>query len=323
MNTSNWYIKSGFFLLKAAIVAGSVFFIYFKVISRPDFDEMVKQLSLETNFKEHFSLLFLLVILMMFNWFIETAKWKLLLKRIQPSGWLLSLRSVLSGVTISIFTPNRMGEFAGRVMHLPEGSRIKAAIASVIGSMNQLLVTLVAGGVGLLVSMQEFDQEQNYMTVLKYLAVVLGMIGVTLIYFRMSILSRLGERIKNFRQINLYTKVFALYPIAELFTLTLLSLARYFIFTFQFFLVLQLFSIHIEYTQALRLISLIYLVLAVVPSISLSELTVRGSVALYFLSPLTGNSAGIVAASSLLWLLNLIVPALFGALAAFYFRLNK
>ena len=58
----------------------------------------------------------------------------------------------MSGVTVSIFTPNRTGEFAGRVLHLDAGIRIKAAIASVIGSMNQLLITIIAGGIGLITS---------------------------------------------------------------------------------------------------------------------------------------------------------------------------
>ncbi|MBL0343488.1 MAG: hypothetical protein IPP71_23095 [Bacteroidetes bacterium] len=86
---------------------------------------------------------------------------------------------------------------------------------------------------------------------------------------------------------------------------------------------LYLFGIDFSYLESMRLIALIYLVMAVVPSIALSELTVRGSVALYFLSPLTGNSAGIIAATTFLWFLNLIIPAIFGALAVFYFRWNK
>jgi hypothetical protein len=87
--------------------------------------------------------------------------------------------------------------------------------------------------------------------------------------------------------------------------------------------VLNIFNINIPYLEALRIISLIYLVLAIVPGIAITELTVRGSVALYFFSPLTGNGAGVLAATTLIWFINLVIPSAVGALSSFYFRFNK
>lgn len=304
-------------------MAASVYFIYVKVISRPDFDDMIHNLSQTINEPSSLSAIISVLLLMLLNWLLETAKWKLLLRRIAPVSWVTGFRSVLSGVTISVFTPNRMGEFAGRVMHLDSGVRIKSAIASVIGSMNQLLITIVAGGIGLLTYLENFESDNSFMYRVKFLLIFTGILFVIFIYFRLPILAKLGERFRNLRKINLYTKVFALYPFQELLTLTLFSSLRYLVFTFQFYLVLHLFGIDLPYLQSLQVTSLIYLVMAVVPSIALSELTVRGSVALYFLTPIAGNSAGIVAASSLLWFVNLIIPAVLGALAVFYFRFYK
>ena len=88
-------------------------------------------------------------------------------------------------------------------------------------------------------------------------------------------------------------------------------------------LMLEFFGVSLPYLEAMRFITLIYLVMAVVPSIALSELTVRGSVALYFLSPAAANPAAILAATSVLWLINLAIPAILGALSVFYFRLNR
>ncbi len=323
MKNSNPVIKTAIIFLKTAIVVASVYFIYVKVISRPDFDEMVK--NLEQTIKEPSSLsaIISITLLMLLNWFLETAKWKLLLRRIAPVSWLKGFRSVLSGVTISVFTPNRMGEFAGRVMHLDSGVRIKSSLASIIGSMNQLLITIVAGGMGLLTTIENLESDNSFMYRVKFLLIFIGILFAIFIYFQMPLLARLGERYRNLRKINLYTKVFGLYPFQELLTLTFFSSLRYLVFTFQFFLVLQLFGIDLPYLQTLQVTSLIYLVMAVVPSIALSELTVRGSVALYFLTPLAGNSAGIIAASSFLWFMNLIIPAVLGALAVFYFRFYK
>ena len=106
------------------------------------------------------------------------------------------------------------------------------------------------------------------------------------------------------------------------FNLHLLEL-RYLVFSTQFILMLHWFDIQIPWQEALKAISIMYLVLTVVPSIALSELTIRGSVALFFFSAYSGNSTGILAASSMIWFINLVIPALAGALAAFYFRFNK
>ena len=304
-------------------MAASVYFIYDKVISRPDFDQMKFQFLNLFKSKNNTSHLIFLILLMFLNWLTETAKWRILLNRIQPINWLRGFRSVMSGVTVSVFTPNRIGEFAGRVMHLDRGSRIKAALAAVIGSMNQLMITIVAGGIGLLASLHQFEQENSLLYWVKFLLILTGIIAVIFIYFGIPLLSRIGDHFSKLRKVGLYVKVFALYPFSELLYITFLSMFRYFIFTFQFYLVLQLFDVDFPYFESLRLISLIYLVMALVPSIALSELTVRGSVTLYFLSPLTGNTTGILAATSFLWFLNLIIPAVLGALSVFYFRINK
>ncbi|MBL0343487.1 MAG: flippase-like domain-containing protein [Bacteroidetes bacterium] len=145
---------------------------------------------------------------MVVNWFVETAKWKLLLSRIQPVTWSRGFRSVLSGVTISVFTPNRMGEFAGRVMHLESGTRIKAALASVMGSMNQLLITIVAGGIALLASLDQLETAGSNLYRVKFLLILAGIIAVFFIYFRIPLLSRIGEHYIKLRKIKtLYKSV--------------------------------------------------------------------------------------------------------------------
>jgi hypothetical protein len=65
-----------------------------------------------------------------------------------------------------------------------------------------------------------------------------------------------------------------------------------------------------------------------IPTITLAELGIRGSISLYFIGLYFENfgtltdkiNIGIVSASSSLWLLNLALPALIGTI--FVFRLN-
>ena len=71
-------------------------------------------------------------------------------KAIQQIYFFTAYKSVLSGVTLSLNTPNRMGEYGGRILYVKEGSRLKAISLSIAGSISQLIVTLVMGCGGLI-----------------------------------------------------------------------------------------------------------------------------------------------------------------------------
>jgi hypothetical protein len=55
-------------------------------------------------------------------------------------------------------------------------------------------------------------------------------------------------------------------------------------------------------------------VLALIPTIALAEIGVRGKVSLALFGLFSINSIGIVAASVGIWFMNLVIPALFGSL---------
>ena len=80
-----------------------------------------------------------------------------------------------------------------------------------------------------------------------------------------------------------------------------------------------MFDVQIPYFNALVLISMTYLIMAVIPTIALTELGISGSVALYLFGlyfrqiPL----AGVFAASTILWMINLGLPALIGTIFVF------
>ena len=53
--------------------------------------------------------------------------------------------------------------------------------------------------------------------------------------------------------------------------------------------------------------------MAVIPTIALAEIGVRGTVSVYLFGSLTENIAGITLAVFVLWCMNLVLPALSGA----------
>ena len=77
-------------------------------------------------------------------------KWKKLLSRIRPVPFGRAFKSMLSGMSFSLVTPNRVGDFAGRIIHIAPGYKLKAAIASMIGSVAQMCITATFGICGLI-----------------------------------------------------------------------------------------------------------------------------------------------------------------------------
>ncbi|MBK6639803.1 MAG: hypothetical protein IPG39_00450 [Bacteroidetes bacterium] len=176
------------------------------------------------------------------------------------------------------------------------------------------MVTIIAGGIGMLFSLNDFISEDKIIVQLVAALILAGLISLIIIYFRLPLLGKIITKTNALKKLALYARIFSLYTKYDLLKLTLLSAFRYLVFSYQFILMLEFFGVSLPYFEAMRYIMLIYLVMAVVPSIALSELTVRGSVALYFLSPVAANPAGILAATSVLWMINLAFPAILGAL---------
>ena len=137
------------FLLKFGIVAFSLFFLYQQLTAKSG----VEQLSMEgviAKLKSNYAIVIVVVVMMFLNWFLEALKWRFLIAKIEKISIRRSVRAIFSGVTVSAFTPNRVGEYAGRVFCLEKADRIQAVLITVIGSMAQLLTTIIFGSIGLL-----------------------------------------------------------------------------------------------------------------------------------------------------------------------------
>jgi hypothetical protein len=90
-----------------------------------------------------------LFLLMFLNWFIEALKWKFLVQKIEVISTWKAVESVFCGLTWAVFTPNRIGEYGGRVFFLSPKKRIKGAVAMTVGSFGQLVLVNVFGSLAL------------------------------------------------------------------------------------------------------------------------------------------------------------------------------
>ena len=320
-------------LIQLVIFVITYLFIYNQVFHRTDLPGLLSGIK-DDLLKPVFQIrLTIIILLMTVNWCIETIKWRFLIAKVEQIGFFKALQAVLAGVSISSFTPNRIGEYFGRAFVLKK-SRIEGILITLVGSMSQLLVTVIAGTISMLIFIPGWLVGTPFRHGFLYTGTIIFVLTLDIVllalFFNLSFLGRFKKQIirKRFKRIRKFFRIFAFYHNRELATVLILSLARYFVFSTQFFLLFRLFDVEISYGNALVLISLIYLVMAVIPTIALTELGIRGSVALYFFGlyfghPYTGDDAykaGVFAASTLLWMINLGIPALIGTI--FLFRLQ-
>ena len=82
------------------------------------------------------------------NWIFETLKWRVLIEKVEKLSFKKSFAAIIAGVTLSIFTPNRIGEYGGRILFVKAKNNWKSVIATLVGSFSQLLIILSAGMLG-------------------------------------------------------------------------------------------------------------------------------------------------------------------------------
>tara|TARA_B100001758_G_C18410470_1_gene615270 strand:+ start:913 stop:1890 length:978 start_codon:yes stop_codon:yes gene_type:complete len=310
------------FLLKIGIVFLAIFFLYQQLISKSTLQEFdVNHIfwQLTNN-----SIGILLVVCMMFlNWFLEALKWRFLISKIEKISIKRSIRAIFSGITVSAFTPNRVGEYGGRIFCLEKADRIQAVLITVIGSMAQLVTTIVFGLVGILLLpnlMPDFDAFLSKIMfaypVMLFIIILLNVLLVTL-FLNASVFSSVLSKIKILKKFTKYNQVFACYNSSELLEVLLYSVARYIVFTAQFFILLQIFDVDILYVNAIILTATMLFVISIIPTIAITEIGVRGSLALFFFGLLSTNSVGILSATFVMWVINLLLPALIGTFFIF------
>lgn len=257
-------------------------------------------------------LLVVLAGLMLINWGMESFKWKLIISKLYVISWRLAFKAVWTGVTLGLFTPNRIGEYGGRILYLPMRHRINAIIATLIGSFGQIVVTASFGFIALIIFLLTQTIFDTYITwMLIGICIVLEFCFFTA-YFNLHIFIELFKHKRFFRRILPYITVVGSYHNRDLWMYLGLSALRYSVFTAQYLAFLHMFGVHLHLGDGLMVISLIFLAQTIIPSFAIAELFTRGNIAVYFCGYFTDNALGVIGASTGLWLLNLIIPAVLG-----------
>lgn len=291
--------------------------IYHQLQQQPDLGKSWQHIRESFNSGMIWNLAAVLV-LMLANWIIETFKWKLAVQKIQKVGFLTAFKAVLSGVSFSVTTPNRVGEYLGRVLYMNEGNRLKAISLTITGSISQLIVTLLMGLSGLIILRSPIEASRmisSFWIDILIWGVGAGVLILTLFYFRLSVLVRWIDRLPGNKKYAWLIETLEDFNATLLLRLLSLSALRFVVFIIQYYLLFQLFDVHVSLWQSWWAVSVSFLIMAVIPTIALfTDLGLRGKVSLMLLGMFSGNNLGIGLTAVSIWFINLIIPALAGSL---------
>ncbi|UXP30847.1 flippase-like domain-containing protein [Reichenbachiella agarivorans] len=251
------------------------------------------------------SWLLVAVSLLPLNLLIEAYAWYYLIRDMDNKSFVEVWKVTLIGRSVNVLTPFGLGDAVVRLGDIARQDRVKAVSALAVVRFSQMVPTFIFGSVSvfflILLGAKLFS-----------LTVVLGScLGV----FLMLVIAYLSFKDKIHSQMERYRLSFMNYQWRQWLYVLLLSSCRYVIFSLQFLMVFYVLKINLDAHIILLGVFWIFLIKTFIPNVTaLGDLMNRELSAALFFSFFHVDMALIGIASALIWLVNIILPALIGLL---------
>ncbi|WP_228384154.1 hypothetical protein [Sphingobacteruim zhuxiongii] len=306
-------------LIKILIVALAMWFVVSKVNNQKNLAEFKHLIG--TIDPLTIRLVLAVVFLLMFaNWFLEVVKWRFLSKRLEHLSLWKAIRSVFCGLTWAIFTPNRIGEYGGRIMLLRPENRASGAVAMGVGLFAQLVLTSIFGALSIAWFVTTFIDTPTAVDFGVWLLAIIYALAFLILFFNVSWVDYLVGKVKLLQKVKPFFAVLEDYSISELAYVLWLSTCRFAIFTSQYILLMFVFLPDLSIVSMLPMIFILFFVQSAVPSLDIFDFSVRSFVASNLFAYITTQELAVMAIVSCVWFVNLIFPAIIGAF--FVFNVN-
>ena len=257
-------------------------------------------------------ILFLVLGFTLTNWFFEILKWKTLVSSVKNISFFQAFQQSTSSLTASLLTPNRIGEYGAKAIYYDRFQRKKVMFLNLIGNMSQMLITILFGLTGFAILYKHLNFTLDLQKVNSYL--VLGLfilIGVIIYRFKNFIWIRFASKILDyFREI----------PVNILRKSIQYSFFRYLIFSHQFYFLLMIFGVDLDYFTAMSAIFSMYFIASVIPGFVVFDFIVKGSIAISVFGIFGVPDMIVLGVTTIMWLLNFALPAIIGSYYVFAFE---
>jgi hypothetical protein len=295
----------GVFIIKLLIVIAAFYFIYHQLANNTELD-WDKFLVLFRKNQSVAGIAFLLF-LSFWNRYFEILKWQNLAQEVQVISKIEATKQVLAALTLGVFTPVGVGEYVGKALYFEKKDAKKIVFLNLICNGIQVLITGLFGLIGMLLL------GYYYWSILLILScIVVIMISI----FTKRIIIQ-GHSIENFiSRINAIPKKIHHKNI-------LLGLARYLVFSHQYYFLFVAFDVNLPYVTLMASITTVYLLASIIPSFQFLDFALKGSLAVYFFGILGVNEWVTVFVTTLMWFLNIVLPVIIGSYYVLIFKINS
>ncbi len=294
-------------ILKLILAAGILGFIGYKLIYAYHISDLWAHFQFNLTVYSATLLVFTLL-LMPLNWHLEVVKWKVIIRKHEPASTFKAYKSILSGITLGIVTPNQIGSLAGKAVYLDQLPKVKGAVATLLGDLAQTFAAVIIGSYGLLGLYFHMNPTSDVNPVPAFILLTLINAGVAWLFLHIHLL----QRFDRWKWLTPYIAIGTDYSRSELTQLLILSGLRFLLFTSQYYVLLFVFGINLTPAEWAMSVLSIYTVISFAPSFIMIQLGIRGALALYFVGLFTGNTVGVLLSTYSLWIINLMIPGLIG-----------
>jgi hypothetical protein len=292
-------------IIKLTIVFGAFYFIYDKLAH----DDKLSWTQFSGIVQHKFTLSWIIFMLgfSVLNRFLEILKWKNLVEVVERISLYTATKQVLAGVTAGLFTPNGIGEYAGKALYFPKNETKRILFLNVICNGIQLIIAVFLGLVGLLY--------------LGYLYSFLIILFILLLLVSFLFLTK-NATIKGY-SVQLFIEKITEIPKKIHRKNVLLAIARYITFSHQYYFLFMLFGVKIDYFTLMATITAVYFIASSLPSFQFLDFVVKGSVAIWFFNKLHIDDYVVLFISTFMWLANVVLPVLIGSYFVLIFKPKK
>ena len=257
---------------------------------------------------------FILIFLLQFvNWTLEALKFYFLLPDSKNLSFNQVLKSVYVGNLTAIVTPKRLGNFIGRNWILKDKAQ-QVTISTISGNFYQLFITIIMAFCSFLYL---YFFKTQFLLELKYYFLLL-------VFFYLLLLFLIGytifnnnwhpivNKLKLVKYFNISTDHLNSISSFKRIKVLFFAMSRYWIFIFQYYLLLKGFNITVDFLDVIILVGLLFGTVTFLPSFAPGNLGTREALSIFILG---GSALGIKFAlvSFLVWSVNVAFSALIGA----------
>lgn len=289
-------------LIKLSIVGGAFYFIYNQLANNDKLDWEKFIILFRKN--QSISGISFILLLSVLNRFFEILKWQNLVSYLHKISLSEATKQVLGALTAGLFTPNGVGEYAGKALFFEKSKAKKIVFLNLICNGIQMILSIVFGTIGFWVLGYRF-----WVLVILFSSFAFCLLGFGLKKIKIKgysiekLVHKINEIPKSIHQKNIF-----------------LAVCRYLIFSHQYYFLFLAFDVDLPYLTMMATNASVYFLASSLPTFQFLDFAIKGSVAVYFFGILGVNEWIVVFISTLMWFLNVVLPVIIGSYYVMNFK---